>query len=89
MNNNITVEELKSELDRPGVPRNFYSINVYLSADTYMLNQVYTYWEYFYFDERGNTRDYRKLEGEEDACEYFFGVLEIEKKYYHTSKGEE
>ncbi len=82
----MTVEELQIELDKLGVSRSFYSINGHLSSDTHILNQVYTYWEYFYFDERGNTRNYRKFENEKDACEYLFQVLKIEMKYYRPSK---
>lgn len=82
----MTVKELKVKFDRLGVPKSFYAINGHLSSDTHMLNQVYAYWEYFYFDERGNTRNYRKFENEEDACEYFFEVLKNEMKYYHPSK---
>lgn len=60
----MTIEALRTELDKLGVPRHFYAINGHLSADTHMLNQVYHYWEYFYFDKRGNTRDHRKFENE-------------------------
>ena len=48
----MTIETLQIELDKLGVPRNFYSINGNLSSDTYILNKVHTYWEYFYFDEK-------------------------------------
>lgn len=82
----MTVEELQIELDNLGVPQSFYSINGHLSADTYMLNQVYTYWEYFYFDERGNTRDYRKFEDEKDACKYLYEKLKNEMRYYYPPK---
>lgn len=82
----MTVEELQIELDNLGVPQSFYSINGHLSADTYMLNQVYTYWEYFYFDERGNTRDYRKFEDEKDACKYLYEKFKNEMRYYYPPK---
>ena len=74
----MTIETLQIELDKLGVPRNFYSINGNLVSDTYILNQVYTQWEYFYFDEKGHTRNYRKFESENDACRFFYQVLENE-----------
>lgn len=82
----MTIETLQIELDKLGVPRNFYSINGNLSSDTYILNKVHTYWEYFYFDEKGHTRNYRKFESENDACRFFYQVLEEEMKYYRPVK---
>jgi len=78
----MNVRELKMELDRFGVPPNFYSINGNLSSNTHILNQVYHYWEYFYFDEKGRTTGYRRFESEADACAYFYQVLKEEMRYY-------
>lgn len=78
----MTVKELQIALDKLGVPQSFYAINGHLSPDTHMLNRVHAYWEYFYFDEKGTARNYRKFDHEEDACEYLFEVLKIEMKYY-------
>lgn len=50
----MDVEQLEKELDNLGIPKNYYSINGYLAADTYVLKQVYSKWEYFYYDEKGN-----------------------------------
>ncbi len=82
----MNVEELKRALDRLGVPHRFYSINGNLSSDTHILNQVYHYWEYFYFDEKGRTTGYRKFEREADACEFFYQVLKDEMRYFHPHK---
>lgn len=79
----MTVDELRAELDRLGVPRNFYAINGHLSSDTHILERVHTYWQYFYFDEKGSADNYRKFETEADACEYLLQVLKTEMKYYH------
>ncbi len=78
----MNVRELKMELDRLGVPPRFYSINGHLSSDTHILNQVYDYWESFYFDEKGRTTGYKKFESEDDACAYFYQVLQDEMRYY-------
>lgn len=82
----MTVDELRAELDRLGVPRNFYAINGHLSSDTHILERVHTYWQYFYFDEKGSACDHRKFEKETDACEYLLQVLKTEMKYYHPPK---
>lgn len=42
----MIVDELKVELDRLGIPQNFYFINGHLYSHTHMLNQVYVYWEF-------------------------------------------
>lgn len=80
----MTIETLQIELDKLGVPPRFYSINGHLSSDTYILNQVYNYWEYFYFDEKGCATGYRKFESESDACEYFYQRLKNEIEYYNN-----
>ena len=82
----MTVKELQIALDKLGVPQSFYAINGHLSPDTHMLNRVHAYWEYFYFDEKGHTRNYRKFESENDACRFFYQVLEEEMKYYRPVK---
>ena len=52
----MRVEELKEKLNELKVPKEWYSINEGLKFDAYILNKVYYYWEYFYFDERGGPR---------------------------------
>ena len=78
----MTVIELKKKLEELNVPRSFYSINGDLASDTYILNHVHNYWEYFYFDEKGRVMGYRRFESESDACNYFFQQLKIEMQYY-------
>ena len=82
----MTVGELQAELDRLGVPRSFYAINGHLSSDTHILEWVHTYWQYFYFDEKGNANDCRKFEQEADACEYLLQKLKTEMKYCRPPK---
>lgn len=74
----MNVQELQEKLIALGVPSNYYSINNSISADTYILNKVYDYWEFFYVDERGGQNDYRKFNNENDACLYMFEVLKSE-----------
>ena len=78
----MNIEELKIKLDELGVPQKFYRINESLASDVYVLNNIYDYWEYFYFDERGNKNEYRRFNNENDACTYFYKILESEMKYW-------
>ena len=82
----MNVAELKVELEKLGVPQNFYSINGFLTGDTHILNHVHTYWEYYYFDEKGCETGYRRFENENDACIYLYKILLEEMKYYHPLK---
>ena len=77
----MNIRQLEKELDNLGVPKDYYSINGHLSLDTYILNQVYTKWEYFYFDEKGNQEGYKSFGDENEACEYFLKKLRNEIKY--------
>ena len=77
----MNVSQLREKLNSFGVPNNYYSINENLISDTYVLNQVYDKWEYFYFDEKGNKNDYRQFDCESEACAFFFDKLSIEMKY--------
>lgn len=36
--------------------------------------------------QKGHTRNYRKFESENDACKFFYQVLEEEMKYYRPVK---
>ena len=49
-----------------------------LGADTYILDQIYGQWEFFYFDEKGNKNNYKVFNNENDACMYMLNVLENE-----------
>ena len=46
----MDVKELKEQLKAMGVPERYYAINGDLGSDKCILNKVYYYWEYFYFD---------------------------------------
>ena len=67
----MNVQELKKEIEKLGVPSRCYSINGHLCSNTYILNEVYYYWEYFFMDEKGGRSGYRKFYNENDACTFF------------------
>lgn len=72
----MNVGELKATLDELNIPKRSYSINESISSDIYIFRQVYTYWECFYIDERGNQNNaYQRFDNESDACLYFLQML--------------
>lgn len=77
----MNTSQLEKELDTLGVPKDYYAINGHLASDIYILNQVYTKWEYFYFDEKGNQEGYKSFDDENEACEYFLKKLKNEIKH--------
>ena len=74
----MNIQELQKKIEELSVPSHYYSINGNISADTYILNKVYNYWEFFYIDERGGQNNYQRFHDENDACIYFFEVLKNE-----------
>lgn len=74
----MNTQELHKKIKELGIPSRYYSINDNISADTYILNEVYNYWEFFYIDERGGQNDYRKFDNENDACIYLLEALKKE-----------
>lgn len=77
----MNIAQLIKELDKLSIPQKYYSINGYLKSDTYILNQVYNKWEYFYFDEKGNKEGYRSFDDENEACQYLLEKLKNEVEY--------
>lgn len=44
----MTESELRIELRKLNVPEGWYSINEGVKSDTYILNKIYYYWEFFF-----------------------------------------
>lgn len=74
----MNITEMESRLGELNIPRRYFSINNSIGPDKYIFRQVYTYWECFYIDERGNQNDYHRFQNENDACEYFLKTLKME-----------
>lgn len=77
----MNIQELQKEIEKLGIPSHYYSINGSISADIYVLNKVYNYWEFFYIDERGGQNNYRRFDNENDACIYMLEALKVELIY--------
>ncbi len=74
----MDILNLVEKLDEIGVPKRYYSINGDLSSDTYILNEVYGKWEFFYFDEKGNRNNYKIFTNVNDACMHMLSILKAE-----------
>ena len=82
-------EELRVKLEKLNIPRTSYSINGNIGADIFIFQQVHSYWECFYIDERGNqNNDYRRFDNENEACIYFYEKLKKEYFARANYKGE-
>lgn len=77
----MSIEQLKNKLLEMNVSTSYYSINESLRTDTYVLNGVYGKWEYFYFDEKGNHQNMKDFENEDEACDFFLGIIRKELSY--------
>ncbi|MCF6182812.1 hypothetical protein [Lutibacter sp.] len=74
-------KELEIKLDELKVPKRYYSLKKGLLPDRFYLVTVEdSYWEFYYFDERGGKNNYKKFLSEENACNYFYSKM-IEMKY--------
>lgn len=78
----MNVNQLKKVLVIMGIPDRYYSINSGLKPDSFILRNVYAYWEYFYMDERGGENEYKRFESESEACDFFFTVMKEQSKYF-------
>ena len=83
----MNIKELKKNIEELNIPKRRYSINGDISSDIYILQEVHTYWETFYIDERGGENDYHRFDNEHDACVYFLEELKTEKKYLRYQNG--
>lgn len=77
----------EKNIEELNIPKRRYSINGDISSDIYILQEVHTYWETFYIDERGGENDYHRFDNEHDACVYFLEELKTEKKYLRYQNG--
>lgn len=81
----MTKEELKAELQKLGVTDKEYNLYGNLVTDSIILYHSYNEWQVFYFDERGGRNNEKIFESEGEACCYIFKLFReakaIEKKF--------
>jgi hypothetical protein len=66
----MNTNELRIKLDKLGINPNFYSLDGELLPDRIVLYNLYSEWQVFYFDERGNRDNEKIFNSEQKACEY-------------------
>ncbi|MHA3016597.1 hypothetical protein E6A55_20345 [Cupriavidus necator H16] len=72
----MNAKELKSELDRLGVPRRVYSLSGWRDERLCLEERSGT-WHVF-FVERGGERPLREFQSENDACHFMLEELKLE-----------
>jgi hypothetical protein len=68
-------QELKQRLIRRGVPDDMYSLDGGFPNETYCLNRHDRVWE-IYYSEKGMKSGIREFVSEEEACEYFYRLIQ-------------
>lgn len=71
----MTIGELKNNIALYKIPSRWYSIDEGLKPDACILYKNYSYWEYFYLEEKGDRRDLKLFQKEEDAYDYLWQKL--------------
>lgn len=78
----MNVIELKEEIDKLGIPKEWYLINEGIKSDAYILEEIRGLWKYYYFDEKGNIHDECYFKDEAEACQYLYNKLLKIHKYF-------
>ena len=71
----MNVDELKKELIRQGIPKDFYALKGGLPNEAYCLDYSHNQW-HVYYSERGRKTGMKSFEKENDACKYMLSKLE-------------
>ena len=87
----MNIKELKEMLNKESIPNNWYSINDTYIDDVLVLRKIelkkenYSYWEFFYVDEKGNENNgYKRFDVESIACEFLYNKLMQKKRQFKT-----
>ena len=81
----MILKDLDYKLRLLGVNPSQYSLNGELNPDTIVLSHNLSYWNVFYFDERGCRHNEHYFNSENEACDYIYSIFEesmsIRKKF--------
>lgn len=77
----MDLEIFKRKVKENNIPDSLYSINEGLKINAYNLYKNYAIWEYFYLNEKGERKDFKKYKAVEDALDYIWEKLQTELKY--------
>ena len=79
----MDVNVLRKRLKDEGIPQRWYLINEGIRSDTNILEKYSGQWQYYYYDEKGNTRDLRHFTSEAEACQYLYDILKEEYDFFY------
>ncbi len=82
----MTIRDLEYKLNLLGVNPSQYSLTGELNSDTVVLTHTLSFWNVFYFDERGGRNSEHNFDSESEACDYIYSLFEesmrIRKKFH-------
>jgi hypothetical protein len=79
----MNIEEFKIKIEEFKIPSSWYSINNGVKFNACILLDNKSYWESFYFDEKGETHNLHLFSNEEEALDYLWKEIESMIKLYH------
>jgi len=82
----MTIKDLEYKLSLLGVNPSQYSLTGELNPDTIVLTHTLSFWNVFYFNERGGRDNEHNFNLESEACNYIYSLFEesmrIRKKFH-------
>ncbi len=82
----MDINKLRNALDNIGISRKSYSLNGEQRPNTYILEEVYERWRFFYFNEKGEYKLERWFNSEKEACEFLLNTFIDERKDHPPTK---
>lgn len=81
----MTVKDVEYKLSLLRVNPSQYSLTGELNHDTIVRSHTLSFWDIFYFDERGGRDNEHHFNSESEACDYIYSLFEesirIQKKF--------
>jgi hypothetical protein len=83
----MKIEDFNLKIEKHKMPNSWYSINDGMKFNASILLDNKTYWESFYYDEKGETNNLHLFSNEDEALDYLWGEIEDMIKLYHYKTG--
>lgn len=82
----MNIETFKKKAIANKIPESWYSINNGVKFNACILVDNKSYWESFYFDEKGETHNLHLFSNEEEALDYLWKQIERMMLLYKWNK---
>ncbi|WP_445734762.1 hypothetical protein [Mariniflexile sp.] len=79
----MDIKSFKEKIIKNKIPDSWYSINNGVKFNACILIEHSSYWESFYFDEKGESHNLRLFSNEVEALDYLWTEIENMIKLYH------